>query len=359
MTDSNRFTRSGQGVTRREVFRQVGAVVAATALPGSAAADTPSPTSGSPAMKFFPGFKPLSLQGNGVTINGAMAGQGPAVLLLHGAPQSMISWRLVAPELARDHTVVVTDLRGYGDSSKPPDGENHANYSKRMLALDQVEVMQQLGFEKFAVIGHDRGGRVGHRLALDHPDRVTRLAVLDIVPTHYLYTHVTLEFVQAYFHWFNYLRPAPAPENQLKEDIERQAARMTSDVEQEYLRVRRDPANIHGMCEDYRAAASIDLEHDRADLEKKIAAPVLALWGAKAPMGRLYDVLSIWRERAQTVTGRSMTAGHNLQEDAPMAVAAELRAFLKGEASPMAKSRPRHLTSPALRTPRNTVPDET
>jgi haloacetate dehalogenase len=323
-------------------------VVAASALPNSAPA-AQAPSAGSPALKFFPGFKPLTLQVNGVTINGAMAGQGPPVLLLHGAPQSMISWRLVAPDLARDHTVVVTDLRGYGDSSKPPDGENHANYSKRMMALDQVEVMKQLGFQKFTLIGHDRGGRVGHRMALDHPDRVTRLAVLDIVQTHYLYTHVTLEFVQAYFHWFNYLRPAPAPENQLKEEIERQAERMTSDVQQEYLRIRRDPANIHGMCEDYRAAASIDLEHDRADLEKKIVPPVLALWGAKAPMGRLYDVLSIWRERAATVTGRSIPAGHNLQEDAPELVATELRAFLKGTASPLAKSRPRHLTSPATR----------
>ncbi|MBA3269723.1 MAG: alpha/beta hydrolase [Acidobacteria bacterium] len=346
-------------VTRREVLRQVGAVVAATALPGSAAAETQAPGGGSPALKFFPGFKPLTLQVNGVTINGAMAGQGPPVLLLHGAPQSMISWRLVAPDLAKHHTVVVTDLRGYGDSSKPPDGENHANYSKRMMAADQVEVMKQLGFQRFATIGHDRGGRVGHRMALDHPERVTRLAVLDIVPTHYLYTHVTLEFVQAYFHWFNYLRPAPAPENQLQEEIERQASRMTTDVQQEYLRVRRDPANIHGMCEDYRAAASIDLEHDRADLEKKIDAPVLALWGAKAPMGRLYDVLSIWRERAATVSGRSIPAGHNLQEDAPDVVAAELLAFLKGEASPLARSRPRHLTSPAFRTPRNTAPDET
>jgi haloacetate dehalogenase len=259
------------------------------------------------------------------------------VLLLHGYPQTHAMWHLVAPRLARDFTVLAPDLRGYGDSSKPPDGENHANYSKRAMALDQVEVMRQLGFERFSVIGHDRGGRVGHRMALDHPDRVTRLAVLDIVPTHYLYTHVTLEFVQAYFHWFNYLRPAPAPENQLKDDIERQAARMTSDADAEYLRIRRDPANIHGMCEDYRAGASIDLKHDQADLDRKIACPVLALWGAKAPMGRLYDVLSIWKERAASVTGRAVPTGHNLQEDAPDLVAAELTAFLAGRPSPQAR----------------------
>ncbi len=333
---------SSDPMTRRDVLRQVAAVVAAGALPAADIAEAASaqPAAGtSPGSRFFPGFKPLMLQVTSATINGVMAGQGPPVLLLHGAPQSHISWRLLAPELAKDYTVVVTDLRGYGDSSKPADGENHSGHSKRAMALDQVEVMRQLGFEKFAVIGHDRGGRVGHRMALDHANRVTKLAVLDIVPTYYLYTHVTLEFVQAYFHWFNYLRAAPAPENQLKEDIERQASRMTSDVQAEYLRVRRDPANIHGMCEDYRAGASIDLEHDKADLDRKIGCPVLALWGAKAPMGRLYDVLSIWRERAATVTGRSLPTGHNLQEDAPDLVLAELRAFLNGETSPNARVR--------------------
>ena len=339
---------SNRRVTRRDVLRQMSAVVAATALPAREATGAIAQTAGSAGQssRFFPGFKPLTLQVTGAAINGVMAGQGPPVLLLHGAPQSHISWRLVAPELARDHTVVVTDLRGYGDSSKPPDGENHANYSKRVMAVDQVEVMRQLGFETFAVIGHDRGGRVGHRMALDHPERVTRLAVLDIVPTHYLYTHVTLPFVQAYFHWFNYLRPAPAPETQIREDLERLASRMTSDVDAEYLRVRRDPANIHGMCEDYRAGASIDLEHDQADLDKKLATPLLALWGAKAPMGRLYDVLSIWRERALSVTGRSLPTGHNLQEDAPDLVVAELRAFLGGKPSPQARVRRSRLSRP-------------
>ena len=323
------------------MLRQMTAVVTAAAMPGASAeaAGTASSVATSGASRFFPAFKPITIETKGATINGVMAGQGPPVLLLHGAPQSHIAWRLVAPDLARDHTVVVTDLRGYGDSSKPADSDRHANYSKRVMALDQVEVMRALGFERFAVIGHDRGGRVGHRLALDHPDCVTHLAVLDIVPTYYLYTHVTIEFVQAYFHWFNYLRPAPGPENQLKEEIERQAARMTSEVDAEYLRLRRDPANIHGMCEDYRAGASIDLEHDKADLDKKIACPVLALWGAKSPMGRLYDVLSVWRERANTVGGRSIPAGHNLHEDAPDLVAAELRAFLGGITSPLARVR--------------------
>jgi haloacetate dehalogenase len=321
-------------LTRRDMLLQMSAVVGASALPATA-----QPAGGTPSLKFFPGFKPITIQTSGASINGAVAGQGPALLLLHGAPQSMISWRLAAPDLARDFTVVVTDLRGYGDSSKPADGDNHSNYSKRAMALDQVEVMKQLGFERFAVAGHDRGGRVAHRMSLDHPDRVTKLAVLDIVPTYYLYTHVTIEFVQAYFHWFNYLRAAPGPENQLKEEIERIAEKMTSEVQQEYLRVRRDPANIHAMCEDYRAGASVDLQHDKADLDKKIQCPLLALWGAKAPMGRLYDVLGVWKDRAHTVSGRSLPTGHNLQEDAPDLVVAELRAFFKGQGSPSAKLR--------------------
>ena len=168
------------------------------------------------ASKFFPGFKTFNFQTSGATIHGVIGGQGPPLLLLHGAPQSHISWRIVAPKLASEYTIVAADLRGYGDSSKPPDGENHSNYSKRAMALDQVAVMKHFGFDRFPVVGHDRGGRVAHRMALDHPDKVTKLAVLDIVPTYYLYTHVTIEFVQAYFHWFNYLRPAPGPENELK-----------------------------------------------------------------------------------------------------------------------------------------------
>jgi haloacetate dehalogenase len=256
------------------------------------------------------------------------AGSGPPLLLLHGAPQTHISWRLVAPELAKTRTVIVPDLRGYGDSSKPADMADHANYSKRAMALDQVEVMTHFGFDRFPVVGHDRGGRVGHRLALDHPDKVTRLAVLDILPTYYLYTHVTLEFIQAYFHWFNYVRAAPAPEEQLKAQYEAQRARATTDVEREYLRVNADPANIHGMCEDYRASASIDLNHDEESWSRKVQCPLLALWGLKGPMGRLYDVLGVWKERGVNVTGKGLPAGHNLQEDAPADVLAELQGFL-------------------------------
>jgi haloacetate dehalogenase len=251
------------------------------------------------------------------------------VLLLHGAPQMHITWRLVAPRLAATHTVVVPDLRGYGFSSKPPDGENHANYSKRAMALDQVEVMRNFGFDRFPVIGQDRGGRVGHRLALDHADKVTRLAVLDIIPTYYLYTHVTIEFVQSYFHWFNYLRAAPAPENELKAAADAQATRQRNEVQQIYYMASSNPENIHAMCEDYRAGASIDLKHDQADLSKKIRCPLRVLWAEKGAMGRLYDVMSIWRERGTKVTGRALPGGHNLQEDVPDMVLEEILALIK------------------------------
>lgn len=290
------------------------------AQPASGAGDT---------LRFFPGFKSARVKTSGAEINLVHAGSGPPLLLMHGAPQTHVSMRLIAADLAKDYTVVAPDLRGYGESSKPPDGDGHANYSKRAMALDQVEVMKSFGFDKFAVVGHDRGGRVGHRMALDHPDKVTKLAVLDIIPTYYLYTHVTLDFIQAYFHWFNYVRPAPGPENDLKAQHEAQKARATSETQIEYLRTSSLPENIHAMCEDYRAGASIDLKHDEADLNKKIACPLLTLWGLKGPMGRIYDVLSIWKERGVNVTGKGLPGGHNLQEDVPADVLAELRPFLK------------------------------
>jgi haloacetate dehalogenase len=212
-----------------------------------------------------------------------------------------------------------------------PDTPDHANYSKRAMALDQVEVMKHFGFSKFPVIGHDRGGRVAHRMALDHPDKVMKLAVLDILPTYYLYTHVTLEFVQAYPHWFNYLQPAPGPENDLKAQADRRAAQKMSDVQAEYYRTTSTLENIHAMCEDYRAAASIDLKHDEADIRKRISAPLLTLWGTRGPMGRLYDVLAVWKERGSKVSGKGLPGGHNLQEEEPVwnEVLRELEVFLK------------------------------
>ena len=280
--------------------------------------------------KFLPGFTVSKVKTSGTTIHVVKGGQGPPLLLLHGAPMSHITWRFVGPLLAKQYTVIAPDLRGYGDSGKMPDTPDHGNYSKRVMALDQVEVMKHFGFEKFPVVGHDRGGRVAHRMALDHPGTVTKLAVLDILPTYYLYTHVTLEFVNAYFHWFNYLRAAPGPENELKAQADARRGQPMSDVQAEYYRTTSTMENIHAMCEDYRAAASIDLKHDELDLKKKIACPLLTLWGQNGPMGRLYDVLAVWRERGTKVTGKGLPGGHNLQEEEPVwnQVLKELTAFL-------------------------------
>lgn len=285
-------------------------------------------TPGADTTRFFPGFTNDQVKTTGATINLAKGGDGPPLLLLHGAPYTHVTWRLIAPELAKKYTIVATDLRGYGDSSKSADTADHSNYSKRNMAFDQVEVMQHYGFDKFAVVGHDRGGRVAQRMALDHPDKVTKIAVIDIVPTYYSYTHVTLEFVQAYFHWFNYLRAAPGPENELMMQNQSAMARASTDAQKEYARVNAMMANIHGMCEDYRAGASIDLEHDAADIDKKIMAPLLTLWATGGSIGKIFDVMAIWKDRAQTVTGKQLSGGHSLQEDAADAVLAELTPFL-------------------------------
>ena len=311
--------------SRRDFMKQGAASVAGIAAAGATLSLAQQQPGGE--SRFFPGFKTFKFQAPGATINGVIGGQGPPLLLLHGAPLSHISWRLITPELAKKYTVVATDLRGYGDSTKPPDVPDHSNYSKRAMALDQVEVMKSFGFNSFRLVGHDRGGRVSHRLALDHPERVTKLAVLDIVPTYYLYTHVTEGFINAYFHWFQNVRAAPIPEDAMKATF---AGRTppADPVQAEYFRIQSDPANIHGMCEDYRAAASIDLEHDKADLSKKIACPLHTLWAQPGAMANLYDVLAIWKERGTNVTGKGMPGGHNMQEGAPAPVLAELQTFL-------------------------------
>jgi haloacetate dehalogenase len=287
-----------------------------------------------PAWKsFFPaGFRNERIKTSGAEINAVIGGSGPPLLMLHGAPQSLITWRLIAGDLAKDHTLVMCDLRGYGDSSKPADLPDHSSQSKRPMALDGVEVMEHLGYRQFNVVGHDRGGRVGRRMALDHQDRVQKLVVMDIVPAHYLYSHVTIEFVQAYFHWFNYLRPAPGPENELKMQNDTQLARTTNDVQREYLRTMTNPLTIHAMCEDYRASASIDLKNDEADIKagKKIKCPLLTLWAATGAMGKLYDVLGIWKDEGTNVSGKGLPGNHSLQESAPKETLAEIQAFLKG-----------------------------
>ena len=289
--------------------------------------------SGGETVPMFPGFERARIKTTGTTINLVVGGKGPPVLLLHGYPQTHVMWHKIAPRLARDFSVVAPDLRGYGDSDKPPDGEQHSGYSKRAMAQDQVEVMAGLGFKEFAVVGHDRGGRIGHRMALDHSERVTKLAVLDIVPTHKLYHNVTREFATAYFHWFFLIQPAPFPETLIGNNVEFYLRRvksegMTPEAFAEYLRCFRDPATVHATCEDYRAAASIDLAHDDADIARKITCPVLALWAERGVMHRLYDVLATWRERAVHVSGKALPGGHFLPEERPEETFAELKSFL-------------------------------
>jgi haloacetate dehalogenase len=315
--------------TRRRILQQAVLASGAAALVARKAQ-----AEGGPAwQRLFPsGFRNERIKTSGAEINTVIGGSGPPVLMFHGAPQSLITWRLIAPDLAKDYTLVMCDLRGYGDSSRPPGGGDHSDYSKRPMALDGVEVMKRLGFNQFRMVGHDRGGRVGRRMAIDHPDKVTKLAVLDIVPAHYLYSHVTIEFVQAYFHWFNDLRPAPGPENEIKAAADNQLARATNEIQLEYLRNNTDMASVHAMCEDYRASASVDLKIDEADIKagKKIQCPLLVLWAAAGAMGKLYDVLNIWKPEGVNVTGKGLPGNHSLQESAPKETLAELQQFLKG-----------------------------
>jgi haloacetate dehalogenase len=282
----------------------------------------------------FPGFEARQIQTSGATIHTLKGGSGPPVLLVHGYPQTHVEWHKIAARLAERHTVVMTDLRGYGDSSKPPDGDNHANYSKRAMAQDHVDIMRAYGFDRFAMVGHDRGARVTWRTAVEHPERVTRAVVIDIVPKPY--STVTREFAQQYFHWFFLIQPAPLPETLIGNNAEFWLRRflggpaITAEAFAEYLRAFRDPATIHATCEDYRAGATIDLQHSDADGDRKVMCPLLVLWGERGTVGRLYDVMSIWRDHAPEATGKSLPAGHFIPEELPDETLAALTAFLTG-----------------------------
>jgi haloacetate dehalogenase len=285
-------------------------------------------------------FRRQRIRSNGVTIQCAVAGDGPPVLMLHGYPQTHVMWHLVAPQLAREFTVVCADLRGYGDSSKPRGLPDHSNYSKRVMAQDMVGVMRALGHERFHLVGHDRGARVAHRLARDHGERVRSLAVLDISPTLKMYESTSMAFARAYYHWFLFIQPEPVPEKMvaavgLAGMFGRQGVILGSPSDlfapralAEYLRCF-DARTIHASCEDYRAAAGIDLEHDRADLARKLAMPVLAIWGSRGVVGRLFDCAADWREVADDVTGLAVDSGHFVAEERPHEVAAALRAHLR------------------------------
>jgi len=291
----------------------------------------------------FAGFSDERIDvGGGVAIRARVAGEGRPVLLLHGYPQTHACWHRVAPLLvAAGFRVVAADLRGYGDSSKPASSADHAAYSKRAMAADQVAVMRALGHDRFAVAGHDRGGRVVHRMALDHPGAVGRLAVLDIAPTATMYARTDMAFATGYYHWFFLIQPAPLPERLIGADPEFYLRRKLAAWDRgpdtfapeafaEYLRCFGDPASIAATCEDYRAAATIDLQHDAAEADRRVEAPLLALWGERGLVGRTYDVLATWREKAVDVRGHALPTGHYLPEEAPDATAEALAAFFGG-----------------------------
>jgi haloacetate dehalogenase len=295
-------------------------------------------------MTLFPGFTSRKLRTSGATINVTLAGSGDPVLLLHGYPQTHAMWHKVAPQLAREYAVVCADLRGYGGSSKPKGLPDHSNYSKRAMAKDMVEVMRALGHERFHVVGHDRGGRVAHRLARDHGSRVKTLTVLDISPTLKMYRGTTMQFAKAYYHWFFLIQEAPIPERMLEGQapfyLLKRLGRGKSGLKHfsreamdEYVRAFKDPRTIHATCEDYRAAATIDLIHDQKHLRRKLRMPLLALWGRQGVIEALFDCLADWREVASDVRGRALPCGHFIAEEKPKELLAELRPFLRRSAA--------------------------
>lgn len=290
----------------------------------------------------FEGFELTSIDAGEAVIRVRHGGSGPPLLLLHGHPQTHVMWHKIAPRLAQNFTVVATDLRGYGESSKPTTTPDHEPYSKRAMARDQVEVMRKLGFDQFFVAGHDRGGRCAYRMALDHPERVAKLAVLDIVPTGEAFRRADMAFGLGFFHWYFLAQPYPLPERLIEADPDNFYFRHRRQIGakekpdyfdpeafEAYRRAYRDPATIHAMCEDYRAGASIDFEMDEADRGKRrITCPVLALWGRRAEPDKWYDVLAIWRDWADDVQGQALDCGHYLAEEAPEETYAALRDFL-------------------------------
>lgn len=289
-------------------------------------------------MNLFPGFRTKNIRTSGATIHAVTGGTGPAVLLLHGYPETHAMWHKVAPALAERYSVVCADLRGYGDSAKPAGAPLHEAYSKRAMAADMVAAMRALGFARFRLAGHDRGGRVAHRLCVDHPDAVEQVAMLDISPTRVMFERTDQAFALAYYHWFFLAQPHDLPERLIGADpayylalkMKRWSAGETAFFDPrawaEYERCFADPATIHASCEDYRAAASIDLAHDRAD-GARIRCPLLVLWGAKGVIHRLFDPLADWRGVAEDVRGSVMPTGHYIAEEAPGQTLAQLRAF--------------------------------
>ena len=289
------------------------------------------------------GFASHRIAVRGAVIHARIGGSGPPLLLLHGHPQTHLMWHRVAGELTRDFTVIAADLRGYGDSSRPEAGEGSAAYAKRVMAADMVALMARLGHQRFAIAAHDRGARVAHRLALDHPQRVARLMLLDIAPTLAMYEGTTEAFARAYWHWFFLIQPAPLPERLIDADpaaylrdvMGRRHAGLAAFAPQalaEYQRCIALPGTAAAICGDYRASAGIDLEHDRADRAagRKLAMPLRVLWGAQGVVGRCFDVMALWREAATDVTGGPIDCGHYIAEESPTQLLAEMHGFFSG-----------------------------
>ena len=289
----------------------------------------------------FEGFERLRVKTTEAEIDTVKKGSGPPLLLVHGYPQTKAMWHKIAPGLAERFTVVAADSRGYGASSRPPAGDDHAGYSKRRMAGDLVEVMAALGFERFAVAGHDRGGRVAYRMALDHPQRVSKLAVLDIVPTYEQFAAVDRQAALGSFHWYFLAQPPPFPERLIGADPEYFIRHMlgtwagarscfSDEALAEYIRCFKDPEVIHASCEDYRAGAFVDCQLDEEDLKagRKIACPVLAIWGDRGRSHKRRQVLETWRRWAIDVQGEGLPCGHFLAEEAPEATRAALERFL-------------------------------
>jgi haloacetate dehalogenase len=290
----------------------------------------------------FAGFLKDQRHVNGVDITYRIGGTGPGLLLLHGHPQTHVIWHKIAEQLAEHFTVVAADLRGYGDSSKPPANEHHTHYCKREMAKDGVELMKSLDFDRFSVLAHDRGARVAHRLALDHPDCVQRMVLLDIAPTLSMYEQTNEAFARAYWHWFFLIRPALLPETLIEADPEAYLRSVmgsrsaglkpfTPEAFAEYLRCLKLPGTARGICEDYRASASIDLDHDRASIAagQSLHLPLLILWGAEGTVGRCFEPLKEWQLVATDVRGKALPAGHYIAEEAPELLLAEVLGFLR------------------------------
>jgi haloacetate dehalogenase len=293
------------------------------------------------ARAMFENFTRTEIKTSGARIVTVYGGNGPPLLLMHGNPFSHLSWHKFAPRLAEQFTAVATDLRGYGDSEKPPGGADHANYSFRAMAQDQIEVMAALGHDRFYAAGHDRGARVLHRMCLDHPGNVVRAAILDIMPQHHLLNNVTRAWGTFSWHWFFMIQPYDFPERLMSADpdyfIEKKLAKTAQGLSffdpralAEYKRYFRNPATVHAMCEDYRATHGVDLDMDTKDFAagRKIACPVLLLWGATGGVGRNHDAEQIWRRYASDIRGaKALPCGHYLSEEAPEETYRELRDF--------------------------------